>query len=101
MKSTRISRLIIITALLIAVIVALQVVNVTVISKESTQTYVGMGDLRRYEAQTTNRPYVGMGDLRRYEAQTTSRPYVGMGDLRRFEAMQEQRDSAQSDSISP
>ena len=83
MKSTRVSKLIIITAIIITVIVALQVFNMTVISKESKQTYVGMGDLHRYEAQTT------------------SRPYVGMGDLRRFEAMQEQRDSAQSDSISP
>ena len=83
MKATRISRIIIVAVIMIAVIVALQVFNITVISKESSQNYVGMGDLRRYEAQTTSRPYVGMGDLRRYEA------------------MQEQRDAVQPGSLSP
>ena len=48
-------------------------------------------------ASKNDAPYVGMGDLRRFEAQQAAEdagtlfadhPYVGMGDLRIFEYMQ-------------
>ncbi len=55
----------------------------------STRFSIGIGDLRRFEAQQTASRKIGMGDLRRYEAQQSDISKIGMGDLRRFEATQQ------------
>ena len=75
-------------------------------AQASIRSNVGMGDLRRFEAQqslpstraeASSSSYVGMGDLRRFEAQqslssigtqASNRNNIGMGDLRRFEGQQ-------------
>ena len=107
MNNTRLMKLIVAPALILAAIVTLQAFGPSSDAQESSRISAGMGDLHRYEAQQIipdigaqegSRPYVGMGDLRRYEAlltipdigaQAGSQPYAGMGDLHRFEALQE------------
>ena len=67
MNAKRLSRLFLITALLIVVVVALQVFVLPASTKETSKPIIGMGDLHRYEAENEYKPYVGMGDLRRFE----------------------------------
>lgn len=68
-------------------------------ANQTSQTFTGMGELRRFEVQQAEAPrVVGIGNLRRLEAQAPasiipvtgnligSRPGVGMGNLRRFES---------------
>jgi len=101
MNATRLPKVIIGAALVIAALVVFQAVYSSGNARQSNRSYVGMGDLQRYEAQqeihyvVENNSYVGMGDLHRYEAQQEiqyaekNNSYVGMGDLRRYEAQQE------------
>lgn len=60
-----------------------------------SQSYSGMGDLRRFDARSNNSSYAGFGDLRRlewHEANVkTSVNSTGFGDLRRYEAQQANR----------
>jgi hypothetical protein len=108
MKTKRLSKLLFATSLVVAAVFAFQTLGNPGSAMKSNSTYVGMGDLRRYEAAqafpetgvtASNQPYVGMGDLRRYEAAqafpktgvtASNQPYVGMGDLRRYEFEQEE-----------
>jgi hypothetical protein len=110
MYTHRLTKIILSTALIIAAVVALQFYKSSANPEASipaSGSYVGMGDVHRYEWQASNRnatapginhSYVGMGDLRCVEAQEAIRiagapgsdhPNVGMGDLKRFEALQE------------
>jgi hypothetical protein len=108
MKTKRLSKLLFATSLVVAAVFAFQTLGNPGSAMKSNSTYVGMGDLRRYEAAQAfpktgvtarNQPDVGMGDLRRYEAAqafpetgvtASNQPYVGMGDLRRYEFEQEE-----------
>jgi hypothetical protein len=76
MKTKRLSKLLFATSLVVAAVFAFQTLGNPGSAMKSNSTYVGMGDLRRYEAAQAvpktgvtarNQPYVGMGDLRRYE----------------------------------
>jgi hypothetical protein len=109
MYTNRLTKIILSAALILATVVALQVYK-SLANPESDVpapgSYVGMGDVHRYEWQAsnrnatvpgTNRSYVGMGNLRCVEAQDaiqkagapgSDHPYIGMGDLKRFEALQ-------------
>jgi hypothetical protein len=98
MNTTRSAKLIFGTALMIVALLALQACTTSGSAKNSNSSYVGMGDLHRFEAQVStlgtaaeanNSAYVGMGDLHRFEAQSSRSSYAGMGDLHRFEAQQE------------
>ncbi len=98
MNTTRLAKLVFVSALMIGALVALQACTTSVAASESGQRYVGMGDLHRFEAQAStlvtdakaiSPSYVGMGDLHRFEAQASKSAYAGMGDLHRFEAGQE------------
>jgi len=110
MYTNRLTKIILSAALIIAVVVVLQVFKSSAnpeANVPASGSYVGMGDVHRYEWQASNRnatvpginrSYVGMGDLRCFEEQESIRkagapgsdhPYVGMGDLKRFEALQE------------
>ena len=108
MNTKRFSKLLFATLLVVAAVFAFQTLYNLGSAMNSNSTYVGMGDLRRYEAAQAfpetgatgrNQPDVGMGDLRRYEAAqafpktgvtATNHPEVGMGDLRRYEFEQEE-----------
>ena len=87
------------------VIAALFVFNILYITTRANlpggSVIVGMGDLRRLEAQQVKQNFSklpGMGDLRRFEglqveqdipaSDSSSNKPVGMGDLRRYEALQ-------------
>jgi hypothetical protein len=107
MNKTRYLKLVIVPVLILAALIALQAFKPTAGAKNSNLPYIGIGDLRRYEAQLSitdtdalesSRPSTGMGDLHLFEmqqsipgtgAQASSRPFAGMGDLHRLEAMQE------------
>lgn len=76
MNTKRFSKLLLATLLVVAAVLAFETLYSPGTAMKSNSTYVGMGDLRRYEADQTvpktsvtasNQPYVGMGDLRRYE----------------------------------
>jgi hypothetical protein len=106
MKSSRVLKLILTAALIVAVLVVLQTFNSSGSATKSDPAAVGMGDLHRFEYQSSSqysgtpdgsRSDIGMGDLHRYEAQgfipganlkVNSGSYAGMGDLHRFEATQ-------------
>jgi hypothetical protein len=102
MNTKRLSKLLFAALLVVAAVFAFETLYDPGSAMKSNSTYVGMGDLRRYEAAqafpetgvtASNQPEVGMGDLRRYEAAQAfpktgvtarNQPYVGMGDLRRY-----------------
>jgi hypothetical protein len=102
MTKNRLMKLIVGTIIILAAALAVQAFEPSDGAPESNQPYVGMGDLRRIEAQDSRAAEwisanVGMGELRRFEARqvnvstgatTSSHPVVGMGDLHRFEAQQ-------------
>ena len=108
MSTKRLSQLLIATLLVVAAVFASRALYNPASAISSKSTYVGIGDLRRYEAAQDrpktgvtagSQPYVGMGDLHRYEAAKNrpktgiaagSQPYVGMGDLHRYESEQEE-----------
>jgi hypothetical protein len=108
MNTKRLSKLLFAALLVVAAVFAFETLYDPGSAMKSNSTYVGMGDLRRYEAAqavpetdvtASNQPEVGMGDLRRYEAAqafpktgvtASNQPYVGMGDLRRYEFEQEE-----------
>jgi hypothetical protein len=78
MKTKRLSKLLFAALLVVAAVFAFQTLGNPGSAMKSNSTYVGMGDLRRYEAAQAfpetsvtarNQPYVGMGDLRRYESE--------------------------------
>ena len=79
MNKTRYLKLVIAPALILAALIALQAFKPTAGAKNSILPNIGMGDLRRYEAQLSI-PNTG--------SQASSYEYIGMGDLRRFEASQ-------------
>jgi hypothetical protein len=104
MNTKRFLKLLFAALLVVAAVFAFQNLYNPGSAMKSSSNYVGIGDLRRYEAARAlpktgvtarSLPYVGMGDLRRYEATRAlpktgvtarSLPYVGMGDLQRYEA---------------
>jgi hypothetical protein len=92
MSKIRLPVMIVAAALIVAGLLALRTGVPSASAKHIDPAPVGMGDLRRFEAQQAQsiRASVGMGDLRRFEAgqAISSRASVGMGDLRRFEASQ-------------
>jgi hypothetical protein len=97
MNKTRFPYFIIGVALILAAIFALQAFVTFAGTKESNQSYVGMGDLRVFERSQSvvlisDRPYTGMGDLKYFEALQIvplagGHFYTGMGDLRYFEGL--------------
>ena len=111
MNTKRLSKLLFAALLVVAAVFAFQTLYNPGSAMKSNSTYVGMGDLRRFEAAqalpktgatTRNQPYVGMGDLHRFEAAqslpktgatTHNQPYVGMGDLHRYEFKQEEHNN--------
>ena len=92
MTKIRLPVMIVVAALIVAGLLTLRTVVPSASAKHNDLTPVGMGNLRRFEAQQAQsiRALPGMGDLRRFEAQQTlsGRVSVGMGNLRRFEAGQ-------------
>lgn len=97
MNTTRLPIVILTAALLSTAFLVLFTYRSTINAVGSSPSQTGMGDLHRYDAQQSNAsdrtlfessPYVGMGELRRFEAPVNSRPVVGIGVLRRFEAEQ-------------
>ena len=92
MSKIRLPVVVIVAALFFVGFLTLRAVVPPASANHIGDTTVGMGDLRRFEAQQAQslRASVGMGDLRRLEAQQALnvRTLAGMGDLRRFEAGQ-------------
>ncbi len=107
MHTTRLTKYILSTAVIIAVLVAFWALKTSAESEASVPTNPESGDYQLYESQSLqpesearaiDNAYVGMGDLRYYEWQLAilnaaapdkDHPYIGMGDLRRFEAAQD------------
>jgi hypothetical protein len=101
------SKFLFIAVAVVAIVVAVLLITPKISASKNNAPYIGMGDLRRFEAQQASQdagklladhPYIGMGDLRRFEAQQACQdagklfadhPYIGMGDLRIFEYMKE------------
>jgi hypothetical protein len=95
MNTTRLLKLIFVSAVTIAALVAFGACTPSITASGSGPTSAGMGDLHRFETQASRSSYAGMGDLHRFEAQpsiaetaveTRDPSYAGMGDLHRFEA---------------
>ncbi len=80
MKANRLLKLAIIAALIVTAFVVVLSLNVSGSAREVTPTYVGMGDLRRYEAQ---------GNVPGFDAEVNNRSSAGMGDLRLYEHLQD------------
>ena len=70
MFKIRLPVVVVVTALIVAGFLALRTVVPAASAKHTDLASVGMGDLRRFEAQQaiSIRASVGMGDLRRFEA---------------------------------
>ena len=94
MSKIRLPVVVIVAALFVVGFLTLRAVVPPASAKHIGGTTVGMGDLRRFEAQQAQslRASVGMGDLRRFETlqAISGRALIGMGDLRSFEAQQAQ-----------
>jgi hypothetical protein len=92
MYKIRLTAVVIVAVLFIIGFLTLRAVVPSASAHHNDLTRVGMGDLRRFEAQQAQslRASVGMGDLRHFEAlqAISGRALIGMGDLRRFEAGQ-------------
>jgi hypothetical protein len=106
MSTNRLLKLIIGITLIVTALVALQALNTASSIKQSSLPSTGMGDLRRYERESSiqkvaatesDSQSTGMGDLRRYEWESATgnagvpennTQSAGMGDLRRYETTQ-------------
>jgi hypothetical protein len=84
MNTTRLAKLILCAALIVAILVALQTFKLSANSKANVPAYTGRGDYQRYEAQFFP-TYTGRGDYQRYESQFFP-TYTGRGDYQRYEA---------------
>jgi len=95
MNKNRVLNLVILVALALAVVIALQafLTNSHVSARPNDPVAaVGIGNLRQYESpylidsasQSKAAASAGIGELRRFESQRA----IGIGDLRRFEAQQ-------------
>lgn len=96
MTTARLTKLMLSFLLVIAVIIAFQVIRPSANPAASMSAYTGRGDYQRFETMFFQ-PYTGRGDYQRYELQffphnagspESNRSAVGMGDLHRFEATQ-------------
>jgi hypothetical protein len=106
MKKTRVLGLVVGASLVVAVILIALGFNAAPEALGSSSTALGIGDVRRFEAQPASLAgdsrgsggaYVTMADVLREDArpallvsaaQESSPSYVGLGEVRRFEAIQ-------------
>lgn len=82
MNTKRFSKLLFAALLVVAAVFAFQTLYNPGSAMKSNSTYLGMGDLHRYEAVQA---------LPKAAVTARNQSYVGMGDLHRFEFEQEQR----------
>lgn len=93
MFTSRSTKLILIAVLIVAVVIATyEVIHARPVVQpfDRGSSYVGMGDVHRYEAQQA---------LNEAKLPGSDHPYIGMGDLRRYEFLQNQESAGQN--ISP
>jgi hypothetical protein len=115
MNTARSAKLIFGTALMIVALVALQACTTSGSAKNTNSSYVGMGDLHRFEAQASvpdsavdprTAQLARLDELAKikddaFVVEASDPSYAGMGDLHCFEATQEIQYAGESNSPSP